>query len=47
MSAAAFSGAADEEPLTVDVGAPRESGCHEIIRILGASALLGPTVMRA
>ena len=47
MSAAAFSGEADEEPLTVDVGAPAGQVADEIIRILGASALLDPTVMRA
>jgi ribose 5-phosphate isomerase A len=37
----------DEDPLTVDVGAPAGQVADEIIRILGASALVDPTVMRA
>jgi ribose 5-phosphate isomerase A len=37
----------DEDPLTVDVGAPAGQVADEIIRILGASAVIDPTVMRA
>jgi ribose 5-phosphate isomerase A len=37
----------DEDPLTVDVGAPAGQVADEIIRILGASAVVDPTVMRA
>lgn len=32
----------DEEPLTVDVGPPAEQVADKIIRLLGASALVGP-----
>ena len=37
----------DEDPLTVDVGAPAGQVADEIIRMLGASAVIDPTVMRA
>jgi ribose 5-phosphate isomerase A len=37
----------DEDPLTVDVGSPAGQVAEEIIRILGASALVDPTVTRA
>ena len=37
----------DEDPLTVDVKAPASQIAEEIIRLLGASATVGPSVMRA
>jgi ribose 5-phosphate isomerase A len=37
----------DEDPLTVDVGAPAAQVADEIIRILGASAVVDSTVMHA
>jgi ribose 5-phosphate isomerase A len=37
----------DEDPLTVDVKAPASQIAEEIIRLLGASATIGPSVMRA
>jgi ribose 5-phosphate isomerase A len=37
----------DEDPLTVDVGAPAGQVADEIIRILGASAVVDSTAMRA
>jgi ribose 5-phosphate isomerase A len=36
-----------EEPLTIDVGAPADQIAEEIIRLLGTSAALGQSVVRA